>query len=367
MDIKDPARRQRLLSLDVFRGLTMLLLIAESTHFFSFLVDPQLKGTIWHAVGMQFHHHPWNGLRFWDLIQPFFMFIVGVALPFSFRSRTMRGESYPAIRNHALKRSVLLLFLGWALYCIGPGRITWRFQNVLAQLAVTYIIAFFLMKRSPRTQILWSLAFLAVSELLYRGFPVAGFNQAFVPDHNFGAFIDMLISGELSADHWVAFNAIPTTAHTIWGVVTGQLLLSSRRERDKLKLMCFSGSAILVLGYALNFVTPIIKRISTTSFVLAGGGWTLLAFAFSYWLVDVKQMRKGMWFFAVVGMNPLFIYLFAHIGGADLITNVVKPFTMGLFGWAGTLTASIITSAVVWLALWSICFWMDKRRIYIRL
>jgi len=261
----------------------------------------------------------------------------------------------------------VLLFLGWALYCIGPGRITWRFQNVLAQLAVTYIIAFFLMKRSTRTQLIWSFALLGISELLYRGFPVAGFNQAFVPDHNFGAFIDMFISGELSAGHWVSFNAIPTTAHTIWGVLTGQLLLSSRRDKSKLKILVFSGTAILIAGYSLNFVTPIIKRISTTSFVLASGGWTILALVFFYWLIDVKKMRKGVHFFAVVGMNPLFIYLFSHIGGADLIFNGIKPFSMGLFAWAGILPAKIITSAFVWFALWSICFWMHKRRIYIRI
>ncbi len=365
--MNDSLEQERLLSLDVFRGLTMLLLIAEFTHFFSYLVDPQLEGTILHALGTQFHHHPWNGLRFWDLIQPFFMFIVGVALPFSFRSRTLRGDSYPLIRNHAIKRGFLLLFLGWALYCIEPGRITWRFQNVLAQLAVTYLIAFFLMKRSTRIQIIFSFALLGVTELLYRGFPVAGFNQAFVPDQNFGAYMDMLISGELSAGHWVSFNAIPTAAHTIWGVLVGQLLLSKRREWGKLKILIFSGASLLVAGYSLNFVTPIIKRISTSSFVLASGGWTILALAFCYWLMDMQKLRKSSLFFAVVGMNPLFIYLFSHVGGADLVFNAVKPFTLGLFGWTGILPAKIITSAVVWFLLWYICFWMHKRRLYIRI
>ncbi|MFC2157051.1 acyltransferase family protein [Acidobacteriota bacterium] len=365
--LNDPIQQERLLSLDVFRGLTMLLLIAEFTHFFSFLVDSQLEGTILHAVGQQFHHHPWNGLRFWDLIQPFFMFIVGVALPFSFRNRTQRGDSYSLIRNHAVKRAFLLLFLGWALYCIGPGQITWRFQNVLAQLAVTYTIAFFLMKRSTRTQIFASIALLGFSELLYRCFPVSGFNLPFTPDQNFGAYVDLLISGELSSGHWVSFNAIPTAAHTIWGVLVGQLLLSGRREKNKLKILIYSGISILIAGYALNFVTPIIKRISTTSFVLASGGWTILVLALFYWFLDVKKMRRGWLFFAVVGMNPLFIYLFSHIGGADLVFNVIKPFTFGVFGWTGILPAKIFTSAVVWFFLWYICFWMHKRRIYIRI
>jgi predicted acyltransferase len=359
--------QDRLLSLDFFRGITMLLLIAEFTHFFSYMVDPKFEGTILHFIGTQFHHHPWNGLRFWDLIQPFFMFIVGVAIPFSVRNRKNKGDSDSLIRNHAIKRALLLLVFGWALYCIDPGKITWRFQNVLAQLGVTYIIAFFLMKRSTKTQLLFSFAILGLTELLYRFFPVAGFNQAFVPDQNFGAYIDLLISGELSGGHWVSFNAIPTTAHTIWGVITGQLLLSNREDKNKLKILIISGFTILIVGYLLNFVTPIIKRISTTSFVLASGGWTILALAFSYWLIDVKKKNKWVLFFAVVGMNPLFIYLFAHIGGADLIYNVIKPFSMGIFSWSGILTAKIITSLLAWFTLWYICFWMYKKKIFIRI
>ena len=127
----------RLLSLDFYRGLTMFLLIAEFAHIFSYLVDPALEGTIIHAIGEQFHHVKWEGLHFWDLIQPFFMFIVGVAMPLSFSKRRSRGESAQKIRSHVFKRAFLLVLLGWALYCIDPGKIVFRFQNVLAQLGVT--------------------------------------------------------------------------------------------------------------------------------------------------------------------------------------------------------------------------------------
>ncbi len=357
----------RLLSIDFFRGLTMFLLISESTGFFRFLVDPQLKGTLLYAIGTQFEHHPWHGLHFWDLVQPFFMFIVGVAMPFSFANRIKRGENYSDIRNHAIKRAVTLLLLGWALYCIGPGRITLRLQNVLAQLSVTYIIAFFLMKRSVRTQIIASFAFIALSELLYRTFPVAGYNQPFVPDHNFGAWFDMLISGELSSGHWVSFNAIPTTAHTIWGVLAGQVLMSSRPAMKKVKILVIAGLVGLVIGYGLDPVSPIIKRICTGSFVIVSGGWSLLALAFSYWLIDIKKVQKWPMFFAIVGMNPLFIYLFNHIGGGNMLYTVPKPFVFGLLGWAGKLPAQIVTAAITWYMLWYITFWLYKRKIFIKI
>ncbi len=366
-NIESFTQQERLLSLDFFRGLTMLLLIADSTPLFSSMIDPKLEGTILHSIGMQFHHHPWNGLRFWDLIQPFFMFIVGVAIPFSFRNRTIRGDSYSLIRNHSIKRACILLLLGWALYCIGPGRITLRFQNVLAQLSVTYIVAFFLMRHSFRKQLIFCFAILGITELIYRLFPLNGFNLAFVADQNFGAYVDMLISGELSSGHWVSFNAIPTTVHTIWGVLTGQLLLSDRDKKNKVKILVIAGIICLLVGYAMNPVTPIIKRISTTSFVIASSGWTILAIALSYWIIDVMKKRKWVLFFAIVGMNPLFIYLFAHIGGADLIYKCVKPFSMGLFGWMGILNAKMLTSLIVWFLLWYICYWMYKKRVFIRI
>lgn len=357
----------RLLSLDFFRGLTMFLLIAEWTHLFTYMVDPKLSGTILHAIGTQFHHHRWHGMHFWDLVQPFFMFIVGVAMPFSVAKRSARGDSYSLIRRHAIQRAFILLLLGWALYCIGPGRITFRFQNVLAQLSVTYTIAFFLMKRSIKTQLIVSFALIGITELLYRTFPVAGFNQPFVPDHNFGAWVDLLISGELSGGHWVSFNAIPTTAHTIWGVLAGQILISNRDASQKIKILLIAGLIGLAFGYGLNFVTPIIKRICTSSFVIVSGGWCLIALAFSYWLIDVKKIQKGAVFFAIVGMNPLFIYLFSHIGGGQLIYNVVKPFSMGLLSWSGELTAKIFTALITWYLLWHICFWLYKRKIFIKI
>lgn len=366
-DIKLYTPGERLLSLDLFRGITMFLLIGEFTHLFNYMTDKSMEGTFLFWLGTQFHHHQWNGLHFWDLIQPFFMFIVGVAIPFAVANRKKKGDSDALIRKHAIKRAFLLLLLGWALYCIGPGRITFRFQNVLAQLSVTYIIAFFLMRYSAKVQISVSLIILLITEIIYRTFPVAGFNQPFTPDHNFGAWFDLLISGELSSGHWVSFNALPTTAHTIWGVVAGQLLMSDRQSMQKLKILIIAGVIGLVVGFGLDPITPIIKRISTTSFVFASGGWSLLALAFSYWIVDILKFRGWVKPFAIVGMNPLFIYLFAHVGGANLLTGVVKPFSNAAFSWTGELGAHMFTALIVWYLLWYICYWLYKNKVFVKI
>jgi predicted acyltransferase len=114
-------------------------------------------------------------------------------------------------------------------------------------------------------------------------------------------------------------------------------------------------------------VTPIIKRICTSSFVIVSGGWCLLALAFSYWLIDVKQLRRWAWFFVYVGMNSLFIYLFTETGGAEWVGAIVKPFTEGIFGWASPLSAAIATSLIVWGILWYICYWLYQKKIFVRI
>jgi len=357
----------RLLSLDFFRGFTMFLLVGEATLLYEVLNSPGFHQTWLGWIGIQFDHHPWNGLRFWDLIQPFFMFIVGVAMPFSFGRRWARGESWGRTFLHALQRSALLLFFGWALYCIGPGRITFQLWNVLAQLSFTFLVAFLLMRQPAVLQIGVTFVLLIATELLYRLWAVPGFDQPFVPDHNFGSWMDYLLMGRLSNGHWVAFNAIPTTAHTMWGVLAGLLLRSSRPPLRKVGILAIAGLIGIVVGYSLNPITPIIKRICTSSFVIVSGGWCLLVLALCYWLIDVKKLRFSVWFFSVVGTNSLFIYLFTNTGGGEWFHDIVKPFTYGLFGWSGENWAALVTSAVVWAALWSLCYALFKKKIFIRI
>ncbi|MCB0837004.1 MAG: DUF5009 domain-containing protein [Bacteroidetes bacterium] len=359
----------RILSIDVFRGLTMFLLIGEFTGLFSLITHESLEGSFLAMIGHQFHHHPWDGLRFWDLIQPFFMFIVGLSLPFAVKSRKNQGESRAQITSHVLKRSIILLLLGWALYCIGPGRITFRFQNVLAQIAFTYLIAYAIMDRSFRVQGVISLGLILFSDLIYQFFWVEGFNHPFTPNENFGTWLDLQYGGADLGGHWVSFNFLSTAAHTIWGVIVGQLLMDKETEAiKKWKLLMFAGVLMVVIGYLMHPLIPIIKRICTSSFVIVSGGWSILAIGLLYGFIDIQKFN-GSWtrFFGVVGMNSLFIYLFAHLDGAPFIEKILHPFTYAIFGWGGELFASIATATLVWAALWGICYWMYRRAIFIKI
>ncbi len=360
-------KSERLFSLDFFRGFTMFLLITEASGLYSLMTNPELEGTIIYSLGIQFQHHPWNGLRFWDLIQPFFMFIVGVAMPYSFYHRNKQGKTMAQNRAHTFKRAFILLLLGWSLACIGSGKIVFEFQNVLAQLSVTYLLAFLVMNKSVKIQLIFSFTLLAATELIYRFFPIEGFNHAFIANENFGTWLDLQYGGANLSGHWVSFNAIPTAAHTIWGVLAGQLLMSKKTDIQKLKILMVAGLIGVVVGHAIDPITPIIKKICTSSFVIASGGWTLLALAFSYWLIDILKQKKWSLFFAIVGMNSLFIYLFAHVGGSKFIQNIIYPFSMALFGWTGEASANLITGIIVVYLLWYICNWMYKRKIFIKI
>lgn len=359
----------RITSVDFFRGFTMFLLVGESTRLYHHIESVE-NSAVMAYFGRMFTHHEWHGMHFWDLIQPFFMFIVGVAIPFAVANRKNRGDSDQRIFNHAMKRAFLLLLFGWALYCIDAERIVWRFQNVLAQLAVTYLVAFLIMRKSFTFQIVFTFVILLLTDLAYRFFPVEGFNHPWTPYENLGAWVNNKIEGVEKASVWASLNAIPTIAHTVWGVLCGLILMSNRTAQEKIRILVLAGVAGLVIGYALDWlnVTPIIKKIATSSFVFASGGWSILALCFSYWLIDVKKVfTNGSQFFIIVGMNSIFIYLFMHVGGANIIQQIFTPFTKAFFSWSSELTVGVITGILVWAALWYLCYWLYKKRIFFKI
>jgi len=356
----------RLVSLDFFRGLVMFLLIAEFAHLFEVLMESgneQLTA----VMDFLFHHAKWEGLHFWDLVQPFFMFIVGVSIPLSYANRKKKGASEKEIRTHAFRRAFLLLLFGWGLYCIGPQKIVFQFDNVLAQLSFTYLLSFLVLKQSSTVQIGLGFLCILISDLLYRFFPVVGFDQAFVAGENFGAWFNIFISGYEYGGHWAAFNALPTAAHTLWGVVAGKWLMDTSLPSEKLKRLLMAGAVAFVLGYCTTFFTPVIKRISTTSFVLLSAGWTFVALTLCYWLIDVKQYLKKTFVFRVVGVNPLFIYLFASLGGGGLFLKIIRPFASGIFEGVSPWLAELISGFGVLFGLWYLCYWLFKKQIFIKI
>jgi predicted acyltransferase len=343
----------RLLSLDFLRGFTMVLLTLESCRLYSNL-EPVVKDGFLQPVLAEFFHHPWHGLHLWDLVQPVFMFAAGMAMAFSFDKQQRQEMSWNQSFRKTLKRCGWLFFWGVLDYAVSKDGLALKLWDVLTQLSFTTLVTFLILKWRPRYQALVSLVCLAVPEILYRCTHIPNYDQPFVDQHNFGNYMDMVLMGRVNDGGWVAINCISTSAHTIWGAMAGQLLLNSKSSSIKVKWLVASGIVLLALGFGLDWtgVTPIIKRIATSSFVLASGGWALLFLAFCYWWIDVRDHRRYLKLFVVFGMNSIFIYLFFEIVGDRWFTGYVFDITNPLFGYVRMpVAAALILGSLIVFAL----------------
>jgi predicted acyltransferase len=360
---------QRLLSLDFMRGLIMVLLMLESTQLYDRLSEATESG-FFHQFMMQFFHHPWHGLHFWDLIQPGFMFIAGTALAYSLHKQQEAGIPWRQSFIKVLKRSWWLFFWGVLNYAVGPDGLSFKLWNVLTQLAFTTLVAFLIFYWPALWQVAFSAVLLLLTELMFRLIHMPGFDQPFTDQHNFGNFIDLILMNKINSDGWVAINCIPTACHTIWGALAGKLLFSDKTAKEKINTLLVSGVIALILGYGMDLtVTPIIKRIATSSFVLTSGGWCLLALALFYWWIDLKNHRNHLLFFTVVGMNSIFIYLFFGIIGSRWFNGYIDTIAMDVFSSLNIplLIASVMSSLCIFALEWYLCWFLYKNKIFIKI
>ena len=364
-----PSQPKRLLSLDFMRGLIMVLLMLESTQLYDHLFELS-ENTGLQLFFIQFFHHPWHGLRFWDLIQPGFMFMAGTAMAYSLHRQMQNGMAWSQSFLKTLKRSGWLFFWGVLDYAVRPNGLSFELWDVLTQLSFTTLIAFLIFRWSYSSQIIFSIGLLMLTEILYRFTHVPGFDQPFTDQHNFGNYIDLILMNKINKGGWVAINCIPTAAHTIWGVLAGKLLLSDKTEKEKVKWLIISGLAGLLVGYSMDLsITPIIKRIATSSFVFASGGWCLIGLGLCYWWIDIHNHRKHLQLFTVVGMNSLFIYLFIEIVASRWFNGYIGAITNGLMSMihfpSGLML--IITSLTLFALEWKMCQFLFKRGIFFKI
>lgn len=357
---------QRLLSLDFMRGFIMVLLALESVGLYE-LLSVASEDSFTHGFTRQFFHHPWHGLRFWDLIQPGFMFIAGVAMAFSLNKQERAGMSRNQMFKKILKRCALLFFWGVLDYLVGPKGLQLDFSDVLTQLSFTTMIAFLIFNWSFAAQVLVCVGLLLLREILYRYTNIPGFDQPFTNQHNFGNYMELVLVKRINPEGWVSINWIPTAVHTIAGSLVGKLLMS---KHQKIKPILVWAIVCLALGYMLDFtgITPIINRIATSSFTLVSLGYVLFGLAFCYWWIDILQHKKYLSFFTIVGMNSIFIYLFFEIVGSRWFNGYVGAITNGLMRMINVpaLTSAMITSLCVFGLEWGLCYFLYRKKIFFK-
>jgi predicted acyltransferase len=362
----------RLSSLDFYRGLIMVLLMFESTGLYRYILKMSEPGSLINSIAFQFTHHKWHGLHLWDLIQPAFMFIAGTAMAFSLTRQTAKGSPWWKQARHALRRSWWLFFWGVLDYAVNvkAGTLSFQLWDVLTQMSFTMLLAFLIFKWKVRYQIVFSIGLLILTECLYRFINVPGFDQPFTDQHNFGNYMDLVLMNTINAKGWVAINCIPTAAHTIWGAIAGKWLLTLPDNKSRIKHLIVFGLLALLAGYGLDLagITPIIKRIATTSFTLVSGGWCILILAFLYYWIDVLGHKRFLKFFTIVGMNSIFIYLFFEFVVKHwirdymntIVINVVTPTGLSL-DWV-----MIVAALSIFVVEWYACYWLYRKKIFFK-
>jgi predicted acyltransferase len=297
------------------------------------------------------------------------MFIAGVAMAFSLTRQKRDGFTWSQRCLKVLKRSFWLFFWGVLDYAVRPTGLSFELWDVLTQLSFTTLVTFLVFEWRSVYHIIFSIGILLLTELLYRGVQVPGFSEPFTNHHNFGNYMDLVLMNKINKQGWVAINCIPTTVHTLIGATVGKLLLSDARH--KLKSLLTGGIVSLILGYGIDAlgITPIIKKIATSSFVLASLGWCLLTLAFFYWFIDIRKTKINPRFFLVFAMNSIFSYLFFEIVGGRWFNDYVGALTGGLLSLTGinATLQLIITSLSIFALEYLMLDFLYRKKVFFKL
>jgi heparan-alpha-glucosaminide N-acetyltransferase len=388
-------RTQRLVSLDAFRGAIMLLMassglgLAQAARHFP-------GSALWHFLATETDHAPWAGCTLWDLIQPSFMFMVGVALPFSIANRRARGHSDARLFLHALWRAVALVLLGVFLSSAWSKQTEWSFNIVLAQIGLGYPFLFLLAFAKPRTQWLAAFGILLAYWLVFALYPLpmAGFDWSRVglPANwphlsGFAAHWEKNANLATAFDRWFlnlfpratpyeftpggyhTLNFVPSLATMIFGLLAGQLLRSDLPLRSKLTRLVLAGLAGIVLGggVALAGLCPVVKRIWTPSWALFSGGWVTLLLAGFVAVIEGRGWKRWAFPLVVAGMNPIALYCMWQLMVGFVRDSVKIHFGQHVFEAFGVIYAPGLERLTVLLVFWLVLLWMYRRRIFLRL
>ncbi|MEX2264522.1 MAG: hypothetical protein WD696_21385 [Bryobacteraceae bacterium] len=341
-----PKLETRYAALDAFRGVIMILLCSRGFGF----------------RGGQFGHVEWEGAVLWDLIQPAFMFMVGMAMPFALAIRTSRGATPSDNFRHVAVRAFKLLVLSQILMSVSSGRLHFQLINVLAQMAFTYFLCYLILQLPFRAQTITAGLILGFHWALFALFP--GADGAFSRTDNIGAAIDKAVLGYNYGGHYATINFLSSTVTTLFGAWVALLLMREKSQAKVMKTLAVSAAGAFAIGLALAPFNPLVKRLWTASFTFYSTGYVLAMLLAFYWLIEVRGYRKLAWPLMVVGMNSIFIYSVSIVlyGWLD---RAVGVFTRK-FEFLGAAAPNAQAVAVL-LVMWYLCYWLYRRKIFVKL
>lgn len=425
-----PPPTERLISLDAFRGAIMLFMASAGFGILQVnktLID-KFDDNSWRYIASQVEHVPWctftnipadmplYGFSLWDMIQPAFMFMVGVAAPFSLARRLSKGDSYFFTLLHALWRAIVLVLLGVFLSSNGADQTNWAFMNVLSQIGLGYLVVFLMVNRPKALQVTVIVLLLAGHWYAYFQHPLPsqdqwsqlgvtekveadggileGLMSKWSEHINYGAFVDRQLLNEFprketfvsNSGGYQTINFVTSIATMLLGLMIGELLRGPSEPGTRLRKMIVWGGVLIALGLLLHFTCcPIIKRIWTPSWTLYSGGVVIWMLAALYAVIDMLGWRWWSFPLVVVGMNSIAMYLMSQMmkgfTAKSLRTHLTVPYEWfaswanSNYNWAWPATMHelnmslyypIIERCSVLFVFWLICFWMYRQKIFVR-
>lgn len=429
-DARTTGVAQRLVSLDVYRGLIMVSLafagfglgatarrhLDQSAAVGTERTGPSAYTAFWSTVQGEFDHRQWIGCSYWDLIQPSFMFMVGTAMAYSLEKRRSAGDTPAQMLVHTLRRALVLVALGVFLSSNWSRTTEWSFVNVLSQIGLGYPFLYFLWNRSPRKQGIAAAAILAGTWIAYVAYPHAGINlETGAPDvgvsarwaqehlagvspswhknanvgHAFDVwFLNLFPRRQpfaYNSGGYVTLNFVPSLATMTLGLMAGTLLQSARPPRQKLLWLVGAGLMGLFLGQVLHItgICPLVRRIWTPAFALFSSGWCLIILGTLYAVVDMLRIRWWTFPFVVAGANSIALYLMHMLIpgwiGKSLETHLGSGVFQLQLGHGNSQSPSdaaareglalwepTIEAVLVGAVMWAVCWWMYRQKIFVR-
>ena len=363
---------QRFQALDVFRGMTICFMIIVNTPGNDMSFSP-------------LHHAKWNGFTPTDLVFPSFLFAVGNALSFVMSKWDTKTQA--EVLTKIFKRTALIFLLGYLMYWFPFFRLdetghiiaapisNTRILGVLQRIALCYgIAALMIYYLKPRLSVIMSVVLLFVYWIIMYAF------GDYTMEGNAGLKFDLWLMGEKHLYHGegIAFDpegwlsTMPAIGNVIGGYIAGKFIQQKGKSYEGLAKLLLTGFALFAIAYFWNLSFPINKKLWTSSFVLHTAGLDCMILAAIIYVIDFLHKTKGVYFFEVVGKNPLTIYLLSELLATVLYMikvgdkNLFEWIYDNIFSYAGDYFGSLAFSVTYMLVCWSVGYFMDKKKIYIR-
>ena len=392
----------RNVAVDAYRGLVMLLMMAEVLQF-SRVAAAYPASLFWKILAFNQTHVEWFGCSLHDTIQPGFSFLVGVALPYSIASRLAKGVRFPELFGHTLWRSLVLVALGVFLRSMNHSMTYFTFEDTLSQIGFGYPFLFllgFYSAKPGRTKWIWAVlgVLLLAYWLAWAVYPAApanldwqsvgvspewnaqhnfmGFGAHWNKNYNFGNRFDQWFLNLFPREHPFAYNEggyltlsfIPTLGTMILGLIAGRWLREPG-PKNPMKKMLIAGILGILLGLALHYssISPVVKRIWTPSWTIFSGGICFLFLAVFSWVIDVKGFKKWVFPLVVIGTNSIAAYLIAHLMEGFLESSLRIHLVPNFFQFAGPGLEPFFRGAAILLGYYLVLLWMYRRKVFLKI